>query len=114
VGDTVPTSTTEDRIFAALASPVRRQVLHLLREQGPRPVTDLAGHFDMARPSFSEHLRVLREAGLVRERRAGRLRVYRLEAEALTEVQRWLHPFEEFWRERLTRLSDVLDDIDDR
>jgi DNA-binding transcriptional ArsR family regulator len=104
---------TEDRIFAALASPVRRQVLHLLREQGPRPVNDLAGHFDMARPSFSEHLRVLREAGLVSERRAGRRRVYRLEAEPLTEVREWLHPFEEFWRERMSQLSDVLDTLDD-
>lgn len=103
----------EDRIFAALANPVRRQVLQLLRELGPRPVTELYGHFDMARPSFSEHLRVLREAGLVRERRAGRQRVYRLEAEPLAEVQHWLHPFERFWRERLTQLSDVLDSLDE-
>jgi DNA-binding transcriptional ArsR family regulator len=105
----MPALDAEDRIFAALASPVRRQVLQLLRELGPRPVAELAGHFDMARPSFSEHLRVLREAGLVRERRAGRHRVYRLDAEPLTEVQQWLHPFERFWRERLTQLSDVLD-----
>jgi DNA-binding transcriptional ArsR family regulator len=112
--DPVATSPDEDRVFAALASPVRRQVLRLLREEGPRPVNDLAVHFDMARPSFSEHLRVLREAGLVRERRTGRQRVYRLEPEPLTEVQRWLHPFEEFWRERLTQLNDVLDTLDDR
>ena len=105
-------SDIEDRIFAALASPVRRQVLQLLRELGPRPVAELAGHFDMARPSFSEHLRVLREAGLVREHRAGRQRIYRLDVEPLTEVQHWLHPFERFWRERLTQLSDVLDTLD--
>ncbi|MFC5747663.1 ArsR/SmtB family transcription factor [Actinomadura rugatobispora] len=103
---------TEDRLFAALASPVRREVLHLLRERGPASVNELAGHFTMARPSFSEHLRVLREAGLVHERREGRHRLYRLQAAPLEEIQQWLHPFERFWRERLTDLSDVLDTLD--
>ncbi|XVQ11416.1 ArsR/SmtB family transcription factor [Spirillospora sp. CA-255316] len=106
------TTGTEDRLFAALASPVRRQVLQLLREQGPASVNELAGHFTMARPSFSEHLRVLREAGLVHERREGRRRLYRLQAEPLAEIQQWLHPFERFWRERLADLSDVLDTLD--
>ncbi|TDE45732.1 ArsR family transcriptional regulator [Nonomuraea mesophila] len=103
----------EDQVFAALASPVRRMVLRLLGEGGPQPVTDLARHFDMARPSFSEHLRVLREAGLVSESRSGRQRLYRLEGAALYEVQEWLTPFERFWRDRLRSLSDVLDTLDD-
>ncbi|MFB4320302.1 ArsR/SmtB family transcription factor [Actinomadura sp. 21ATH] len=103
----------EDRLFAALASPVRREVLRLLRDQGPTPVNELAGHFAMARPSFSEQLRVLREAGLVDERREGRRRLYRLRPEPLAEVQEWLHPFERFWRERLDGLSDVLDSLED-
>ncbi|MCP3822689.1 metalloregulator ArsR/SmtB family transcription factor [Streptomyces sp. A3M-1-3] len=103
----------EDRIFAALASPVRREVLRLLREEGPQPVAQLADSFDMARPSFSEHLRVLREAGLVSERKVGRQRLYRLEAVPLHEVQEWLSPYERFWREKLTRLRDVLDSMDD-
>ncbi|GAA2628811.1 metalloregulator ArsR/SmtB family transcription factor [Actinomadura fulvescens] len=102
----------EDQVFAALASPVRRRVLELLLERSPRPVTELAAGFAMARPSFSEHLRVLREAGLVSERRDGRQRLYRLEVQALEEVQDWLHPFERFWRERLAQLGDVLDDLD--
>lgn len=103
----------EDRVFAALASPVRRDVLRLLRESGPQPVRDLAGNFEMARPSFSEHLRVLREAGLVSERKDGRERFYRLEAIPLAEVQDWLHPYERFWRERLTELGNVLDRMED-
>nr|WP_062338751.1 metalloregulator ArsR/SmtB family transcription factor [Herbidospora sakaeratensis] len=102
----------EERVFAALASPVRREVLRLLRDAGPQPVTDLAAHFDMARPSFSEHLRVLREAGLVSESRAGRQRLYRLEGAALYEVQEWLNPFERFWRDRLTAIGGVLDSLD--
>ena len=102
-----------EKVFAALASPVRRAVLQMLREAGPQPVAALAAHFEMARPSFSEHLRVLREAGLVSETKVGRQRLYRLEGAALYEVQEWLHPFERFWRDRLRGLRDVLDSLDD-
>lgn len=102
-----------DRVFAALASPVRREVLRLLREQGPQPVAQLAGHFPMARPSFSEHLKVLRDAGLASETKEGRQRLYRLEAGPLSEVHEWLGPFERFWRDRLADLSALLDSMDD-
>lgn len=70
----------QDRLFAALANGTRREVLRLLRDEGPQPVQALADHFAMRRPSLSEHLKVLREAGLVSEERAGRQRIYRLEA----------------------------------
>ncbi|MFX0578027.1 ArsR/SmtB family transcription factor [Nocardia nepalensis] len=103
----------EGRVFAALASPVRREVLRLLRDGGPQPVTDLAAHFEMARPSFSEHLRVLREAELVSENKVGRQRLYRLEAAPLYEIQEWLHPFERFWREKLAGLRDLLDTMEE-
>ena len=103
----------EDRLFAALASPVRREVLRMLREEGPRPVQDLAARFDMARPSFSEHLRVLREAGLVGERRDGRRRIYRLEVTPLLSIREWLAPYERFWSERLAGLGDVLDTMEE-
>lgn len=101
----------EDRVFGALSSPVRREVLRLLRDEGPQPVQQLAAHFDMRRPSLSEHLKVLREAGLVSEERAGRQRIYRLEAEPLTEVRDWLGPYERFWRAKLAGLAEVLDDL---
>ncbi|RJL35320.1 ArsR family transcriptional regulator [Bailinhaonella thermotolerans] len=106
-------TSSAERVFAALASPVRREVLRLLRDAGPQPVNELAAHFAMARPSFSEHLRVLREAGLVSETRAGRQRLYRLEGAALYEVQEWLNPFERFWREKLTGLRELLDSLDE-
>jgi DNA-binding transcriptional ArsR family regulator len=102
---------SSDLIFAALASPVRREVLRLLRDLGPQPVAGLAAHFAMARPSLSEHLRVLREAGLASETRVGRQRLYRLEAAGLHEVQEWLSPFERFWRAKLAGLGDVLDSL---
>lgn len=97
-------------VFAALASPIRRELLRLLREQGPMPVRQLADHFEMRRPSVSEHLKVLRDAGLVGERRAGRQRYYQLEAAPLREVFDWLTPYERFWRDRLAALRQVLDE----
>ncbi|MEU2554214.1 ArsR/SmtB family transcription factor [Streptomyces sp. NPDC014684] len=103
----------EDRVFAALANSTRREVLRLLRERGPLAVQALADHFDMRRPSLSEHLKVLRDAGLVSERRSGRQRIYRLEAAPLADVQDWLHPYERFWRDRLRDLGDLLDRMPD-
>lgn len=99
----------QDRIFAALANATRREVLRLLRDQGPQSVQTLADHFAMRRPSVSEHLKVLRDAGLVSEERRGRQRIYRLEAAPLAEVQDWLHPYERFWREKLKSLGELLD-----
>jgi DNA-binding transcriptional ArsR family regulator len=95
-------------VFTALASPVRRELLGLLLD-GPLPVNELAAHFDMRRPSVSEHLRVLRAAGLVTEERTGRQRHYRLLPAPLGEVRDWLSPYERFWRDKLGNLRDLLD-----
>lgn len=96
-------------VFAALASPTRRELLESLRAGGPAPVASLAAAFDMRRPSVSEHLKVLRDAGLVTEQRHGRQRIYRLRPEPLREVSAWLAPYEEFWRGRLANLRELLD-----
>src|SRR5258705_9093077 len=98
-----------EAVFAALASPVRREILGLLLE-GPKPVNQLAQHFAMARPSVSEHLRVLRDAGLVSEQRSGRHRFYQLDAGPLTEVRDWLSPYERFWRGEVGGLRRLLDE----
>jgi DNA-binding transcriptional ArsR family regulator len=99
-----------DDVFAALASPARREVLRLLLD-GPRTVNDIASHFEMRRPSVSEHLRVLREAGLAGERRVGRERHYHLEPRPLMDLREWLDPYERFWRERLKALHGVLEEL---
>jgi DNA-binding transcriptional ArsR family regulator len=104
---------TVDDLFAALASPVRRELLHLLLD-GSRTVNDLAAHFAMSRPSVSEHLRVLREAGLVAETKLGRERHYRLEAGPFMELSGWLSPYERFWRQKMAGLRALLDEEDDR
>ena len=96
-------------VFAAMANPTRRQLLGLLLDHGPAPVQELANHFDMRRPSLSEHLKVLKDAGLVDERKTGRQRLYSLRPEPLREVAEWLTPYERFWRTKLTALRDLLD-----
>jgi len=101
-----------DRVLAALANPTRREVLDLLLE-GPRSASDIAAQFDMARPSVSEHLRELRESGLLSETRVGRYRRYSINADPLVELRDWLGPYERFWRDRLTGLGAVLDSMPD-
>lgn len=98
-----------DSVYAALANPVRRRLLELLVD-GPRTAGNLAEQFDLSRPAVSEHLRVLRQAALVREEPSGRQRHYHLTPEPLSEVDEWLHPFERYWRDRLNTLADVLED----
>ncbi|MEU3739933.1 metalloregulator ArsR/SmtB family transcription factor [Streptomyces sp. NPDC032198] len=98
-------------MFGVLADPVRRKLLESLRSR-PRSTVELAGMFELGRPAVSEHLAVLRNAGLVREEPRGRHRFYHLEAARLAEVSEWLHPFEHYWKQRLEALSDLLDEED--
>lgn len=96
-------------VFSVLANPVRRRILETLVD-GPLAVGDLAARFDVGRPAVSEHLQVLRRAGLVREEPRGQHRYYHLDPRPLSEVDAWLHPFERVWRTRLRRLREVLDE----
>ena len=89
--------------FVAVAEPTRRQILELLRER-ERPVGELVRHLKISQPGVSKHLRVLRDAGLVRVRPEGRRRLYGLRAEPLAELDAWLSPYRKFWRGRLAAL----------
>jgi DNA-binding transcriptional ArsR family regulator len=95
--------------FAAVSEPARRRILELLRER-ERPVGELVGHLRLSQPGVSKHLRVLREAGLVRVRRDGKQRWYGLRAEPLAELDDWLAPYREFWAGRLDALENHLDE----
>ena len=97
-----------DQLFGALANPTRRDILDALLD-GDRSAGELARLFEMSRPSVSEHLRALREAGLVEERAVGRRRIYRVTATPLAGLVDWLHPYERFWRDRLAALAEVVD-----
>ena len=95
-------------VFQAIANPGRRAILDRLRK-GEQPVLALAAPFDMTLPAVSQQLRVLRRAGLVRERRQGRQRFYRLNPEPLREVRDWTRAYERFWSRRLRALGEYLD-----
>jgi DNA-binding transcriptional ArsR family regulator len=85
----------------AIAAPRRRQILTLVRD-GELSAGEIAAHFDVTRPAVSQHLNVLKEAGLVSERRNGTRRLYRARPEGLAELKAFL---EEFWDERLSALK---------
>jgi DNA-binding transcriptional ArsR family regulator len=90
--------------FSALADPTRRAVLDLLR-QGSLPAGRIAQAFPVSRPAISKHLRLLRRAHLVQERRDGRHRFYRLNAGPLRAVDSWLNQYRAFWQTSLTNLK---------
>jgi DNA-binding transcriptional ArsR family regulator len=90
--------------FHALADPTRRAVLDLLR-QGSQPAGQIARAFPVSRPAISRHLRLLRRAHLVQERREGRHRFYELNPEPLKAVDSWLEHYRVFWQANLSRLK---------
>jgi DNA-binding transcriptional ArsR family regulator len=103
-------ATTSD-VFNAIAEPQRRQILVLLRA-GERPVTEVAQRLGMTQPGASKHLRVLREVGLVRDRRVGRQRLYDLDARGLRPVHEWAGGFERFWNESFDRLDVYVQELE--
>ena len=96
-----------DRVFHALSDPTRRAVLTRLSE-GPTPVSELALPFDMALPSFTQHLGVLEECGLVRSRKKGRVRTYTLAPEPLKKAEHWIEKRRSLWEKRLDQLDKYL------
>src|SRR5260370_41891375 len=98
-------ATTSD-VFNAIAEQQRREILVLLRA-GEAPVTQLAQELGMTQPGASKHLRVLREVGLVRDRKAGKQRLYGLDARGLRPVHGWTGGFEQFLKEEFRRRGAV-------
>jgi len=103
------TPTTHDP-FNAVAEPKRRQVLEALgmRELS---VNELVKKLGWTQPMVSKHLGVLKQVGLVRERRVGRQRMYRVNGERLKPIYDWVAPFEHYWSESFDRLDEVLQDL---
>jgi DNA-binding transcriptional ArsR family regulator len=95
--------------FEVLAEPVRRRILDLLRER-PRLVGELTAELGMSQPGTSKHLRVLREAGLVRVRAEAQRRWYEIDPAPLREVDAWLEPYRWMWADRFDALERHLDE----
>ncbi len=93
-----------DAIFRGLADPTRRAVLERL-SRGPAAVTELAQPFDMALPSFTQHLMVLEDCGLVTSTKTGRVRTYTLVPASLTRADAWLNRQRDRWTRRLDQLD---------
>lgn len=93
--------------LAALADPIRRQIVEMLADR-ERDAGELAAVFPVSRPAVSRHLRVLREAGLVRVRPQAQRRVYALDPRPLEELARWLERYRGFWGQRLDALETEL------
>jgi len=94
--------------FNALADPTRRAVLDLLR-RGSQPAGQIARAFPVSRPAISKHLRLLRRAHLVQERREGRHRLYQLNVEPLKAVDSWLEQYRMFWQASLANLKTFVE-----
>ncbi|HZD80078.1 MAG TPA: metalloregulator ArsR/SmtB family transcription factor [Actinomycetota bacterium] len=103
---------TVNALFTVVAEPNRRRILDLLRDR-ERPVGELVQALDVAQPTVSKHLKVLREVGLVEFRVEGRRRVYTLRAEPLFAVDAWLAPYRVRWARRLEALERHLETMPD-
>lgn len=97
--------------FTALADPTRRRIVEQLA-LGETSFGDLADQFEMSRPAVSQHLKTLRDAGIVAARADAQRRIYRLSDDGLDEIDAWLGKVRTFWTQRLDKLEELLADQD--
>ena len=102
---------TRDKIFHALADPSRRAIFESLT-RGEAAVKDLTARFDISQPAVSQHLATLKDAGLVKGRREGRLVFYQVEPRGLKPLIDWIAHYRAFWTERVGRLEQLLEKMD--
>lgn len=99
-------------VFSAVADPTRRELVDLLAGGGELPLHELTARLPMGRTAVSKHLALLKESGLVVDRRRGRETCYQLNAAPLREVQDWVSCYERLWTDRLGRLKDLVEGED--
>ena len=102
----------ENRIFQALADPSRRAIFVSLLH-GESAVNALTARFDISQPAVSQHLAALREAGLVKSRRDGRLVYYRVQPRGMKPLIDWVAHYRTFWVEHVDRLEQLLENMDE-
>lgn len=100
----------KDAVFRALADPSRRAIFEQLTH-GETVVRDLAEKFEISQPAVSQHLRALRDAGLVRGRSEGRFMYYRVEPKGLRPLVDWIAHYQAFWADRMHELQKVLEEM---
>ncbi|MFD0670021.1 ArsR/SmtB family transcription factor [Cohnella sp. GCM10027633] len=97
-------------VFDAIADPTRRRIIHLLAQADEIPLHELTTQFDMGRTAVSKHLTVLKEAGLVIDRKVGRETRFKLNPAPLREVQDWVAFYSLFWTTSMLRLKPLLEE----
>lgn len=102
----------DSNVFRALADPTRRAVFEQL-VRGEKSVRGLAEGLPVSQPAVSQHLAVLREAGLITERRDGRFTYYRCAPDALAPLAAWVERYRTFWPERVEALKEILKEMDE-
>jgi DNA-binding transcriptional ArsR family regulator len=95
-------------IFNALADPTRRRILEILGKRGELTATDISAQFDMSAPAISQHLKALREAGLVVMEKHAQKRLYRINLTAMVQLQTWAERMSQMWHQRFDALDQVL------
>jgi DNA-binding transcriptional ArsR family regulator len=97
-------------VYVAVADPTRRELLSLLADVEELPLHDLTVHFQMGRTAVSKHLAILKDAGLVTDRKVGRETRFRLNASPLREIQDWVAFYSKFWSTNMLRLNQLLEE----
>ncbi|MBY0121649.1 helix-turn-helix transcriptional regulator [Bacillus sp. S/N-304-OC-R1] len=102
--------TPERDVYVAIADPTRRKLLRLLAEAEELPLHELTPHFQMGRTAVSKHLAILKEAGLISDRKVGRETRFRLNALPLQEIKDWVSFYEKFWIGNVALLKNLLEE----
>jgi DNA-binding transcriptional ArsR family regulator len=95
--------------FSALSDPIRRSIIEMLARNGELSATDIYNKFQVSPPAISQHLKVLREAGLVQVEKRAQKRIYRINPQAVLEVEQWAGQMIRFWNERFDALDALLE-----
>ena len=97
------------RLFYALAEPTRRDIIELLASNGQLSATDISDNFAVSAPAISQHLKVLREANFVRVEKRAQQRIYRINPEAMSEIEGWVQEMTKQWNARFNVLDKILE-----
>jgi DNA-binding transcriptional ArsR family regulator len=111
LGEGVVSDNNQERdVFDAIADPTRRRLIQLLAQTEELPLHELTAQFQMGRTAVSKHLTILKEAGLVLDRKVGRETLFRLNATPLREVQDWVAFYSKFWSMNMLRLNQLIEE----
>ena len=97
-------------VFSALADPTRRKIIEMLADEGQLPAAEIAAHFPFSAPAISQHLKVLQKAGLVSVEKRAQQRIYRINPQAMLELEDWVRQLNQLWNRRFDTLETLLEE----